>query len=55
MKGHMGGLWGCRLDSLEVCSVIYLIPRGERSYGRAVGLPAGFLGGLLCDLSDPTG
>ena len=23
----------------------------ERSYGRAAGLPAGFLGGLVCDLS----
>ena len=27
----------------------------ERSSGRAVGLPAASLGGLLCDLSDPTG
>ena len=23
----------------------------ERSYGRAAGSPAGFLGGLVCDLS----
>ena len=27
----------------------------ERSSGRAVGLPAASLGGLLCDLFDPTG
>ena len=27
----------------------------ERSYGRAAGLPAGFLGGLVCDLSGVKG
>ena len=27
----------------------------ERSYRRAVRLPAGSLGGLLCDLFDPLG
>ena len=27
----------------------------ERSSGMAVGLPAASLGGLLCDLFDPTG
>ena len=27
----------------------------ERSSGRVVGLPAASLGGLLCDLFDPTG
>ena len=36
LKGHVGKPWGCRLDPLEACSVIYLIPQGERSYGRVI-------------------
>ena len=29
LKGHMGGLRGCLLDSLEVWSVIQLVSKGE--------------------------
>ena len=37
LKGKVGGPWGWRLHPLEVCSVIYLIPLGERTYGRVIG------------------
>ena len=49
----MAGIRPCHTQTYRVEDVKR--SSGERSSGRAVGLPAASLGGLLCDLSDPTG